>query len=304
MHKYIPLLLLLGLLHLTQCKKAGIIREEGKNLLRYTWGTNDQTYIENFKFHSFRYLDTLENQLKGDTLVPIQFINGDRLIISQLVPTSMELVEREGITEYVITRAQFLPDTFTLATKKYIDKQFLLLFSNTVATRVLELKTSDEDIPVIRPDYQPAFKIAGYSVGDKIDRDQLDVFLSDIFGSRITEEAYLAGNEDIKFTIVGHQYIEKIKKTNIRDEDLNPLIKSIDKIFSKDHEYEEITTGSDDFKETVKGYYWNEKDVSIFLQKIESPFEDDENNYWTLEYSNYIITTILQNYLEMSPENI
>ena len=304
MNKYMPMFALFIAVFLSQCKKAEEVIGTGNEIFKYAWGNNDQIFIEDYKFHSCKYLDTLENQLEGDSLVPIKFINGDGLTITQLVPSSMKMMEKEGMTEFVITRAQFRTDTFNFATKKYIGKQFLLLFSNTSTTRIYELKTNEVELPEIRSNYQPQFKINGYSVGDKIERDQVEIIYSDIFGSRVTEEAYLVGNEDIKLTIIGHQYIEKIEKTNIRDKDLDPLIKSIDKIFSKDHEYEEIENGVEEFREIVKGYYWNEKDVSIFLQKIEKPYENKENNLWTLEYSNYIITNILQNYLQASPENI
>jgi len=304
MRIHLSLILLLSGLLISQCKKMEELAGNGKDIFAYTWGTNDQVYIEDNKFHSFKYLDTLENQLKGDTLVPIQFIGKDLLVIHQLVPTGMKMMEREGMTEYVITKAQFLPDTFTFATKKYIDKQFLLLFSDNSASRVFELKTKEVQVPEIHPNYQPEFRINGYTVGDKIERDQVEIVYSDIFGSRVTEEAYLISDVNIKFTLLGYEYIEKIEKMNIEDEDLTPLIRSIDKIFSKPHEYEEIKNGSGEMKEIVKGYYWNERDVSIFLQKIERPWDNQETNSWTLEYSNYVITTILQNYLEITPENL
>jgi hypothetical protein len=304
MNKYIPILVVFSLALLSQCKKAENLSGLGKDIFKYSWSTNEQVFIEENKFHSFKYLDTLNNQLSGDSLIPIQFTGQDQVIISQLVPTNMKMIEQDGMTEYIITKAQFLPDTFTFAVKKYIDKQFLILYSNNSATRVYELKNSGVNLPEIRTDYQPQLKISGYSVGDAVKRDELDIIYSDAFGSRVTEEAYLVENADIKLTILGYQYIEKIKKTNIRDQELDPLIRSIDKIFSRDHEYEEIVNGVDDFKETVKGYYWNEKDVSIFLQKIERSYEDQDDDRWTLEYSNYVITTILQNYLEVSAENI
>ncbi len=304
MKKYIPILVVFSLAFLSQCKKAENLTGLGKDIFKYSWITNEQVFIEENKFHSFKYLDTLDSQLSGDSLIPIQFTGQDQVIISQLVPTNMKMIEQDGMTDYIITKAQFLPDTFTFAVKKYIDKQFLILYSNNSATRVYELKNSGVNLPEIRTDYQPQLKISGYSVGDAVKRDELDIIFSDAFGSRITEEAYLVENADIKLTILGYQYIEKIKKTNIRDQELDPLIRSIDKIFSRDHEYEEIVNGVDDFKETVKGYYWNEKDVSIFLQKIERSYEDQDDDRWTLEYSNYVITTILQNYLEVSAENI
>lgn len=304
MRNHIPIFMLLSGLLLFQCKKMEEISGSGKDIFIYTWGTHDQVYIENNKFHSYKYLDTLENQLKGDTLMPTQFIGKDQVVIQQLVPTSMKMMEIEGMTEYVITQAHFLPDTFTYATKKYIDKQFLLLYSNTSTTRIFELKTKEVEVPEIRPDYQPRFLINGYSVGDKIARDQVEIIYSDIFGNRVTEEAYLTGNENIKLTILGYEYIEKIEKANIPDGDLNTLVRSIDKIFTKAHEYEEIENGSEEMTEIVKGYYWNEKDVSIILQKIERPWENQETDSWTLESSNYVISTILENYLEITPENL
>jgi hypothetical protein len=304
MRNYTSILMMIFWIVLSQCKKVEETEERGQDILSYTWGTNDRIFIEDYKFHSHKFLDTLENQLEGDSLVPIRFLDQKRMIVTQLVPTSMKMTERGGMTEYVITQAQFLPDTFIFASKKYIDKQFLLLFSNTSATRVFELKSSETTVPEIRSDYQPEFQIHGYSVGDEIERNQLDVIYSDIFGSRVTEEAFLVGNEDIKFTLLGYRYIEKIEKSNIPDEELNQLIRAIDKIFKRDHEYEEIENGTNEFKEIVKGYYWNERDVSIFLQKTERPWENQEENFWTLEYSNYVITTILQNYLEETPENL
>ncbi|MBS0000783.1 MAG: hypothetical protein KFF73_17510 [Cyclobacteriaceae bacterium] len=292
------------MIFLCQCRDKNNLSGPTRNIFSFTWGTSDQIWIENSRFHSFKYLDTVANQLAGDSLIPISFLENDKIIIRKLEPTSLEMSEIEGNTEFLITDAVFLPDTFTFATKNYIDKQFLILYSNTAASRVYELKTLDVEIPEIRPDYQPQFEIRGYSVGDIIDRDQIEVIYSDIFGSMKTEEVVISDDLNVKFTVIGNQYIEKIERSNIRNQELHSLIRAIDKIFTNDHEYEEIVNGTGEFKETVKGYYWTEKDVSIFLQKVETSFEDPEDSFWRLQYSNHIITTILQNYLEFSPDNI
>jgi hypothetical protein len=242
--------------------------------------------------------------LKTAGIIPVSFLEEDKVIIRKLVPVSMEMKEVDGSTEFQITEAEFLPDTFIFATKHYMDSQFLILFANSSASRVYKLKTLDIKIPEIRPDYQPTFEINGYAVGDIIDRSRIEVIYSNVFGSMLTEEANLLDNPDVKFTIIGNRYIEKIERRNIRDQELHSLIRSIDKIFTTDYEYEETVNGMGDFQETVKGYYWNEKDVSLFLQKVESSFEDPSKSYWRLEYSNYIVTTILQNFLEYLPENI
>jgi len=296
-------LILFSIVFLSHCKKTDYVIDQQKNIFKYSWGTNDQIFIEDNKYHSFKYLDTLSNQLVGDSLVPIEYLETGQVIIKKLVPTSMEMVEDQGITEFVITKAHFLPDTFSIAVKNYLDTKFLLLFSNTSTSRVYELKTKDLNIPEINSKSQPQYKIYGYSVGDEVDREKIEILYSDIFGSKVTEEAFLLDNQNIKFTIIGYKYIERIEIINIHDEELTRLIRSIDQVFSTSHEYEEIVNGEGDFKEIVKGYYWNEMDVSIYLQKIESNYEKQEENYWTLEYTNYIITNILQNYLKFSPQS-
>jgi hypothetical protein len=71
-------------LALSQCKTEG---PEHSTLdpTSYTWGTASGTVIENGYFHSKKTLDTLGNQLVGDTLIPIK-IEGSRMIIEKLVP--------------------------------------------------------------------------------------------------------------------------------------------------------------------------------------------------------------------------
>lgn len=304
MNRFFLFIFLTSALFLYQCREKDTLTGPTQNVFSYTWGTNDMIAIEDSRYHSHAFLDTAANQLAGDTLIPVSFLDENKVIIRKLVPTSMEMTEIDGSTEFLITEARFLPDTFTYGTRHYIDNQFLILYSGTTASRVYELKTLDIELPEIRPDYQPSFKVGGYAVGDIIDRDKIEVIFSDVFGSLVTEEAVLQEDPDIKFTIIGNRYIEKIERRNIRDQELHALIRDIDKVFTVDYEYDETVNGMNDFVETVKGYYWNEKDVSIFLQKVESSFDDPSDGFWTLEYSNYIITSILQNYLELTPENI
>jgi hypothetical protein len=304
MKYYNKAIFLICLLAFCSCRKTD--RNVGKemNVFQFTWGTPEQILIENNHYHSFKYLDTLSHQLKGDSLTPLEFLGRDQIIIKKLVPTSMEMVERDGITDFVITKAEFLPDTFTFAVKKYIGAHFMILFSKLSASRVFELKDTEGELEEINPGYQPKYEINGYSVGDIIDRNLVEIIYVDVFGSLKTEEAVLKGSEEVIFTILGNKYIEKIEKTNIGDQELAPLIRNIDRAFQQNHEYEEIINGSGDFQETIKGYYWNERDVVISLQKTEKNYEKEPENRWKLEYSNYIITNILQNYLDSTPENI
>ncbi len=304
MYRYGLILIIFSIVLISHCKKTDYRIEQQMNIFNYSWGTNDQIIIEDNKYHSFKYLDTISHQLVGDSLVDIDVLESGQIIIRKLIPTSMEMVEKEGITEFEITKAHFFPDTFSIAVKNYIDTQFLILFSNSSASRVYKLKSKDSNIPEINSDCQPQYKISGYSVGEKIDREKIEILDSDIFGSRVTEEACLIDNKNIIFTIIGYNYIEKIEIGNIRDSELDRLIRSVDKSFSEKYEYEELINGEGEFKEIVKGYYWNEMDVSIYLQKIEKPSEIQEDNYWTLEYSNHIITNILQNYLRSSTESV
>jgi len=304
MKYYFPVIVIIFLISFTCCRKT--VRKIGSegDIFNYSWGTQDRVLIEDNQYHSYKYLDSVSHQLKGDTLIPIEYIGRDRLIIKKLVPTSMDMIEQDGMIDFVITKALFLPDTFTIGIKKYIDNHFLILFSEMSASSIYALKEKEIQVKEINAGYQPEYKISGYSVGDLIDRDKIEIVNVDIFGSMKTEEAVLIGNEQVVFTILGDKYIEKIGKTNISDQELVPLIRSIDKVFSGKHEYDEIMDGSGDYEEIIKGYYWNEKDVSISLQKIERNYERDEENSWTLEYSNYIITNILQNYLKPVPENL
>ena len=127
MNRIILFIFLASALMLYQCQEKNSLTGPTQNVFSYTWGTNDQIVIEDSRYHSFAFLDTAANQLAGDTLIPVSFLEDDKVIIRKLVPTSMEMTEIDGSTEFLITEARYLPDTFTFATRHYIDNQFLIL---------------------------------------------------------------------------------------------------------------------------------------------------------------------------------
>ncbi len=299
MHLKIYLVFLLGYF-LISCSSRNSLIDGKPDITEYTWGTSNDIIIEEGFYHTFKKIDTVLNQLTGDTLTPIQIISDKKLVIRKMIPTSMDMKEKDGITEFVITKAKLMNDTLIYDVKNYIDQTFLILYSRSNASRVYVLKNPDVKLKETNHLQQPEFEVKGYKIGDRIDRSVIDVIYEDRFGTSITEEAVLIEDPDISFVIIGRNYIEHITRTGIPEDEIDKLIKAINKQFENEPEYEEITNGEGALKQTMRGYYWIEKDVSIQLQKTDPPVNGQTG--WTLEYSNFIITNILQNYLEEIPE--
>jgi hypothetical protein len=154
---------------------------------------------------------------------------------------------------------------------------------------------------------QPVFEISDYSVGDRIDRTEIDILYTDNFGESVIEEASLKENPNVILTLLGKQFIEQIQRIRIQDEELESVINTVDEIFSVDSEYDEFRNVNGNLEEILKAYYWNEKEVSISLKKtiIRNTLNNTtDDNGWTLTYENHLITRILQNFLELPLEPV
>jgi hypothetical protein len=233
----------------------------------------------------------------GDTLLPVS-IKGTSVILRKFEPIKMELKNYTGDDEYVITEIGIITDTFTYDIKNYIDKSFLVLLSENSAMRIYQLKGQSENLEETNNIYQPQLDVYGYSVGDIIERDEIDVVYSDQFGNILTEEVILKSNQNILMKIKGGTYVEEIKWLNISNSEIDKLIKKINKKFTADPVIEKEDS-STDISDNVINYYWSENEVIILLHRAGT-----SSSEWTLTYNNLLISGILNMYFENEPNNL
>ena len=298
----IRLRLLLGLVALIviQCKPEKT-ENVAVDIRQYNWGTSTNTVLENGFYHSKESLDTIKNQLVGDTLIPIS-ISGTNIIIEKLEPLKMELKNIDGIDDFYITETAFELDTFKYEVKNYFGKTFLILISEHSSSYAYELKNSSLKVAETNNLNFPDYRIEGYAVGDIINRDDIEVVSKDQFGTSLTEQVILINNQDVIIKVINEKYIEEIQWTNIIDSETFDLIKQLNNVFSSspDIEYvnEDIQSGS---KEALQ-YYWSENEVNVLLTRVNEFGELAD--VWSLSYSNLIVSNILNNYLDELPENL
>lgn len=267
----------------------------------YSWGTATNTIIENGFFHSKKSLDTLDNQLVGDTLIPI-IIQNSKMIIEKLKPLQMEIKIIDGTEDFYITRIGYEKDTFDYEIKTLIGTSYLLLFSETSTSHVYILKNENTILPETKNIIFPDYKVSGYAVGDEIIRDDIQVVSKDQFGSILTEEAIHVDNENIYFKVIGSRYIEEIRWLNLSDVEKEKIMKELNSKFKDAPSIEHIIDPNGNETEIIASYFWFENEVSILLSRTTEFGELD--NSWTLTYNNLIVTDILNNFLEPETENL
>lgn len=275
-------------------------KTEAVNFQTCSWGTADQVVIENGFFHSKQYLDTINNQLTGDTLVPIHFDKA-MLIIEKMEPVKMELREVDGIEDFYITRIGWKKDTFLYDIKKHIDKFFLILISEHASSYVYELKEDHKILEQTNNIHIPEFEIEGYVIGDVINRDEIQILATDQFGTSLTETAVLNKNENVILEIIGGKYIHNIMLTQIKDAEIADLKENINAAFTITPDIQYFDEGKEEENQDILYFYWSENEVNVLLSRA-SEYGGKEQE-WTLTYTNLLISNILRNYLKTVPES-
>ncbi len=267
----------------------------------YSWGTATQTVIENGYFHSKKSLDTLANQLVGDTLIPV-LIQDSKMVIEKLEPLQMEMKIIDGIEDFYITGIGYKKDTFDYQIKTLIDKSFLILFSKTSSSNVFILKDENIILPETQNVIFPDYKVGGYAVGDEIIRDDIQIVSKDQFGTILTEEAIHVDNENIYFKVIGSRHIEEIRWLNLNDLESEKIIKELNSKFKDAPSIEYIIDPNGNETEVIASYFWFENEVSVLLSRTTEFGELD--NSWKLTYNNLIVSNILNNFLVPETENL
>lgn len=294
------LLSILTVLILSQCKTEQSDQSKPDPTL-YSWGNTTEIIIEKGYFHSKKTLDSVGNQLVGDTLLPLQ-IQGSKMIIEKLVPMEMEMKIIDGIEDFYITRIGYRKDTFEYEIKSFIGKTFLLLLSKNSSSYAYMLKDKEITLPETDNVKFPNYKIGGYAVGDEVIRNDIHVISTDQFGTTLTEEAILMDNENIYLKVIGSSYLEEIKWINISDEESEKLRKGINTEFKNQPAVEHLIDGTGNETDLITSYYWTDNEVNILLSRTTEFGELDQ--FWTLTYTNLIVSDILRNYLDSDPESM
>jgi len=265
------------------------------------WGTPTHVMIERGYFHSKKSLDTIANQLTGDTLIPVQ-INESKIIIKKLEPLHIELKTVNEVEDFYITRIGFRTDTFLYDVKNYYGKLFLILISKSASSYAFELKNENTGVSETSNISFPVFNIEGYAVGDEVNRKDINVLSSDQFGTSLTEEAMMKNNNNVLLKVKAGRYIEEIQWINISNSEAQNIVGRLNTIFTYAPDIEFLTDENKSEAENIIHYYWSENEVSILLAKaIEL---GDSEDVWSLTYTNLIVSNILNNYLNSTADNL
>jgi hypothetical protein len=148
----------------------------------------------------------------------------------------------------------------------------------------------------------PDYKVGGYAVGDKINRDDIQVVSKDQFGTILTEEAIHMDNENIYYKLIGSSYIEEIRWLNLNTDEMEKIMKELNSKFKDPPSVEYILDPNGNETELIASYYWSQNEVNVLLSRTTEFGEMDKS--WTLAYNNLIVSNILNNYLEPGIENL
>jgi len=260
---------------------------------QYKWGNGNRVILENGYMHSYTHYNSKLKKMVGDSLIPIK-INDSTLIITQVVAKG----KWENINEkfkFVPLSSTVVTDTFLFDFKKFHGIKLLLYKKDyrPIVYKLLENRTIKETHHLV----DVKFKIAGYSIGDTINRNLLKIEDVSNFDSYSIEEGKLKSNENVEFDLIGGRYIFKITQHEISDYNIDDIIKVINTKLGIAPKHTPLIKG----KEYEKEYYtWDKNGVSITLQKMKYIGNNTLKKLyspegWTLYYEDKIMDSLLKN---------
>lgn len=267
----------------------GCQNDKVSTYLSYNWGNDSTIIFENGFIHSKTHYDLKLNKMVGDTLFPIKRFDS-LLIISQIVNNGNW---RKTDTNYTFTPSKdtLIIDTFVFKLRNFYGPKLFMF--DTKGKFITFLKLLDRDKTLILENYvsQYDFKIANYTIGDKIDRELFEITDISNYDNYTIEIAQLKNNKNIDFRIIGDSIIEGISQFKISNLDTSDIIKVINNKLGIKPEYFPKKI-EDNFE--VESFYWNKSGISIHLIKtqfINSLYSSVEN--WSLLYSDEIKSQVL-----------
>jgi hypothetical protein len=259
--------------------------------LKYKWGNENEIILENGYIHSYTHYDTNLLKMVGDTLIPIRRIDTN-LIITKIV----EKRKCNNVYEYISSSDTIVTDTFIFEFKKFNGVKLLLFKDGNyrpIVHNLLENKT------VIETNHlgNIKFEIAGYLIGDTINRDLLEI--NNVINSATfsLEQGELKSNDEIDIDIIGGKFVFGITQRNISDYDIDDIIKVVNAKLGIKPKHTPLTKG----KAMQQEYYsWSTNRVEIFLLKrtytgSELLWRSYSTDGWTLSYADKIMQGLLIN---------
>ncbi|NJK93971.1 MAG: hypothetical protein HC905_02720 [Bacteroidales bacterium] len=264
-----------------------------KKQFKYKWGIDGRVIIENGSLHSYIKYDPVAEEMSGDTLFPISM--GDSTIIIKYIVALGEWQNINGENKFHHSKDSLVSDTLLYDFKLFLNHKILLLYkAQEVDPSVLHLLV---DKPLIETNRikNVRFTIAGYSIGDSIDRNLFD--LKEIKPEYKTEFTRLNSDENIEFAIIGGKFISEITQHNINDTDIKKVIKTINSKMgiSPNHNFSEIDSESIQYEY----YRWEKNGVEITLQNPKYLGSDINqilkwNKGWNLYYTDNVYENIFK----------
>ncbi|OFY41584.1 MAG: hypothetical protein A2X18_07100 [Bacteroidetes bacterium GWF2_40_14] len=285
---------LITLIIIISCRNAEADKYD--KYLTYKWGNDSLVVIENGFFHSKTHYDSILNKMVGDTLIPIKRIDS-MLIITQIVA--------KGKWELIDDRHIFFPSSDTLITDTVLFK-FRNLFGSKLFLfnkkgeylQFYTLLEKQNDVILENFDDRIKFEIKGFTIGDTISRELVEIEDIHNYETYTIEKSVLKSNKNIEIDIIGDSIIYSIAQREISDSEADDIKLVVKNKLSSEPEYipKDI---KDDYE--FEYYYWNKFEITIQLQKMTykgnnfySLLNTKVNN-WALYYSDRFIENILIN---------
>lgn len=266
--------------------------DDGLEFLNYNWKNNERVWIKDGMFNSYTHFEPEIGEMVGDSLIPIEIFDDSLLVITSIGPKGTF----DDNFKFKPNRDTVYTDTLTYEVREFEGTKLLLYPVNErFFSTIYELESNATVRSHITKDIIK-FKVEGFSIGNKINRDLIDVKDIRNYDDKAIEIVELKTNSDVQMELIGDNYINKITKRGISKYDLNEVIGVVSHKmgFAPEHK---PTSQSGAYEQEY--YSWVKNGVRITLQRMIYIGEDSikklvNNDDWTLYYEDNITSGMLE----------
>ena len=237
-----------------------------------------------------RYDSELESMV-GDTVLPLVVTD------STVAFTKIQGLYRRSTetNEYEIVGDTIFIDTLIYDFAIIDDLTHLLLYSDTYLT-ILRAESKNVDIPESNNFRNTDFSVSGYSIGDTIDLDIIEITSSYNLASTSLRQAHLLSDKDLSFKIIGRNTIYNINRSGIDAIEIDNIISVVGNKLNQEPKYKAPERSSKTLE--CEYYSWQKRGVRITLQRCKYKGSDSLTKAlskydWTLYYSDDIQEMLL-----------
>ncbi|MBZ9630538.1 hypothetical protein LB465_07075 [Salegentibacter sp. LM13S] len=264
---------------------------DSPEFLNYNWKDKERVWIKNGMYNSYSHFEPDTGKMVGDSLIPIEVLNDSLLVITSIGPKGTF----DEDFKFIPNRDTVYFDTLTYELREFKGTKLLLYPVNgRFYSAIYELEGNAEVPTHITKDIIK-FEVAGFSIGDTIDRDLIEVKDTRNYDGRAFEIVTLKTNRDVQVDLIGGKYIYKITQHGISEYDLDEVIEVVSHKMGFEPEHKP-TSQAGDYEQEY--YDWVKDGVRITLQKVLYVGDDSmkklvKDNDWTLYYEDRTTSSLL-----------